>query len=160
MKRVRILVEGDVDDSADDGVVDAVVLGGRPDEYGLSNPTVVAYETGGVWERDALVGALRSIADKLHTGDAGNILDWDEQCPAHGPARYAQAVLEALGLQFVRPEPWREGGQVRADPDDGRRWTYDPARDHGDPTPWRVDDDRPPNWVSRADLPTEIVPAS
>lgn len=114
MTRVRILVEGDRDAGPSvDGVIDAVILGGHPDEYGLVDPVVVDYEQpeifllskGDVWERDALIDALRSIADERHTGDPANLLDWDEQCPAHGPAGYAQAVLEVLGLQFVTPAP-------------------------------------------------------
>ena len=54
---------------------------------------------------------------------------------------------------------WREGDTVRPEPDDGRRWTLDPASDD-DATPWRIDDDNPPRWVGEWDLPVKVVRTS
>lgn len=57
------------------------------------------------------------------------------------------------------------GDHFRGDPDDGRTFTYDPAgAEDGDgsddPTPWRLDDDRPPRWFAREELPAVLVPLS
>ena len=61
------------------------------------------------------------------------------------------------------PQP---GGHCRGEPDDGRRFTYDPAGATQGPAaslmpvpPWRVDGrGLPPWWVSRDMLPGGLIP--
>jgi hypothetical protein len=49
------------------------------------------------------------------------------------------------------------GEHFRAEPDDGRRFTYDPTGPE-DATPWRVDHATAADWVARDKLPTALVP--
>ena len=76
-------------------------------------------------------------------------------------------MTDATGTTYARV-----GAHFRAEPDDGRRFTFDPAgaedgdrsadlppwRD--DPTPWRVDAGGPPVWVARESLPAVLVPVT